>query len=245
MIVLTTVLGWIGSRLYKKPPSVEAMRPVACPLCQAPAREFEDKLTLIGHGLYRRQVRGFLRALWREIVGRRFLCKACGHTCIVLPAWVCPRRWYTAPSIVEALWRHYVLGQPARVIAERFAWAPGPSSWPSLRRWGKEFLYAATLWSWLGKERGVPGPAKDRGEIRERVEWFLKMGAGQIPQDDSFTSCRTVRRAASTALRGLGYHRGQARLVTHDRRGGSRSANPPRSRTWGPTESVSRARASP
>jgi hypothetical protein len=145
-------------------PSLEELRPKYCsnPECMVPARNAEGFLQLIGHGLYLRQVRGLREVSWIEIWIRRFRCRVCGCTMSVLPDWLHPWRWYAAPVIVEALYRHCVLGETACSIGIRFGRPMEAAEWRSLRRWRAQLLISPTLWGWFGPRLGIVKAAGDR-----------------------------------------------------------------------------------
>jgi hypothetical protein len=172
-------------------PSIESLRPKFCVVCGEPARTREGVLQLVGHGLYCRQVRGVSDAAWMVIWVRRFLCLACGHTTSRLPDWLHPWRWYGATVIIEALWRHCVLGESAGRIGARFGRPPEAAGWLSLLRWRGELLISPTLWGWLGRGLGISEPAASRKQghlylerllaqagvrIQDRIAWFQELG---------------------------------------------------------------------
>ncbi len=129
-------------------PFLKALRPQYCVFCGQAARSAEGVLQLVGHGMYSRQVRGLVETGWIVIWIRRFLCLACGHTMSLLPDWLHPWRWYAGPAIVEALFRHCILREPAGSIGARFGRPEGAAEWRSLRRWRKQLLTSPTLWGW-------------------------------------------------------------------------------------------------
>jgi len=165
-------------------PSIEILRPKFCVFCGELARDTNNTLRLVGHGLYSRQVRGLIKTSWIVIWVRRFLCLSCGHTISRLPDWLHPWRWYAATVIVEALWRHCVLQEEsARVIGVRFGRPADALTWKSLFRWRSQILIFPTLWGWLGPRLGIRKPAADReqGQLylgRLLAEVGQRLGAG-------------------------------------------------------------------
>jgi hypothetical protein len=111
------------------------------------------RMRVQGHGLYRRQVRGMSEG-WIVIWVRRYLCRDCGHTMSRLPDCLHPWRCYAATLIVEALYRHLILKEPARVISVRFGHIGGCEC-QSLRQWRGQLLCSPTLWGWLGLRLGI------------------------------------------------------------------------------------------
>src|SRR5919109_626057 len=114
-------------------PSVEELRPRFCAQCGQLARD-GGRVRVEGHGCYSRQVRGLSEG-WIVIWVRRYLCRDCGHTMSRLPDWLHPWRWYAATVIIEALYRHLILKEPARAISLRFGRSaagrepiPGPTA---------------------------------------------------------------------------------------------------------------------
>jgi len=112
-------------------PSVEELRPRFCTQCGRLARN-GGRVRVQGHGFYSRQVCGLSQG-WIVIWVRRYVCRDCGHTMSRLPDWLHPWRWYAAVVIIEALYRHLILGETARLISVRFGrtQVPAESVWIS------------------------------------------------------------------------------------------------------------------
>jgi hypothetical protein len=91
----------------------------------------------------------------------------------LLPDWLHPWRWYAGPVIVEALYRHCVLREPASAISALFRRDMAATEWRSLRRWRKQLLISPTLWGWLGPRLGVTEPASTRFEGKIHIERLL------------------------------------------------------------------------
>ena len=153
----------------------------------------------MGHGLYCRQVRGLVESGWILIWVRRFLCLACGHTMSRLPDWLHPWRWYAGTVIVEALYRHCLLGEPAISIGVRFGRPEWATEWKSLRRWRKQLLVSSTLWGWMGPRLGIGKAATNRNEAGNYLERLLAEGgcllrsSVQVLTDLSSAVRRTLR----------------------------------------------------
>jgi hypothetical protein len=111
-------------------PSVDDLRPCACPLCGEPSQRPGERLGIVGHGTYLRQVLEASKAIVIRV--RRYLCRACRRTISVLPEALLPRRWYAAGAILLALVLSLLLGKTAEEIRRRFA-APGETrGWKTL-----------------------------------------------------------------------------------------------------------------
>jgi hypothetical protein len=147
-----------------------------CVFCGQAARNADGILQVVGHGLYSRQVRGLTGGVWITVWIQRFLCLMCGHTMSVLPDWLLPWRWYAAPAIVEALYRHCILQESAVSIGMRFGRPNDATEWKSLRRWRKQLLISPTLWGWLGPRLGATKPAVNRNQAKIYLERLLAEG---------------------------------------------------------------------
>jgi hypothetical protein len=224
-------------------PPLEKLRPNHCPnpKCGAPARDGKGGLQLVGHGLYLRHVRGLTAVGWIEIWIRRFLCRVCGHTMSVLPDWLHPWRWYAAPVIIEALYRHCVLGETACSIGVRFGRSAESTEWRSLRRWRAQLLVSPTLWGWLGPRLGVIKPAGDRQAGAVHLVRLLA-DAGQL----ALSGVQAVREISGTARRTLSnliHNREKAWLMEHFPPGAKTDHSPEPTRPVLPTEKASGPRA--
>ena len=180
-----------------------------------------------GHGFYSRQVCGLAEG-WIVICVRRYLCRDCGHTMSRLPDWLHPWRWYAAPVIVEALYRHLILGQTDRRIGELFGRRSDSSEWRSLRRWRAQLLVTPTLWGWLRSRLGIRNAAENREQGRGHL-WRLlgEIGMAVKPAAKVFAELTGAVRAS---LRGLLHSRREAWPVTQFRPGivsGSDSGSKP------------------
>jgi hypothetical protein len=127
-------------------PSVEAVRPAACPVCQAASRPEGKPLQIHGHGLRERQVLGPLSAHEApemvEITVRRYRCQPCGAVISVVPCQVVAKRLYSAAAIGFALALWGLLQWSARKVRQavnplRIVGATAIGSWASLRRWAR------------------------------------------------------------------------------------------------------------
>lgn len=224
-------------------PSLDKLRPIYCPnpKCGVPARNSEGILQLVGHGVYLRQVRGLTEVGWIEIWIRRFRCLVCGCTMSVLPDWLHPWRWYAAPVILEALYRHCILGETACSIGKRFGRPSDATEWRSLRRWRAQVLLSPTLWGWLGSRLGIVKPARDRPKAAAYLVRLLA-SAGQ----QALSGIEGVREISLTARRTLSnliHNRKIAWLTGHFPPGTESRGSPAANRRGLSTEkdSVSRA----
>jgi hypothetical protein len=224
-------------------PSLDKLRPIYCsnPACGAPARNSEGILQLVGHGVYLRQVRGLTEVGWMEIWIRRFRCLVCGCTMSVLPDWLHPWRWYAAPVILEALYRHCILHETACLIGERFGRPKEATEWRSLRRWRAQLLISPTLWGWLGSRLGVIEPAVVRPQGAVYLVRLLA-GAGQRSLSGIEGVCEiplTARRTLSKLI----HNRKTAWLTGHFPPGPKSRGSPAATRPALPTEKDSVPRA--
>jgi hypothetical protein len=127
-------------------PSVEAVRPARCPACGAASHPVGAGLTLHGHGLRERQVRG-VRAPFEPpslltILARRYACLRCSAILLVVPAAVAPRRLFDLATIAFALARWCADGVASRAVRAEVSPLPfvGDSArraWSQLRRWAQ------------------------------------------------------------------------------------------------------------
>jgi hypothetical protein len=145
-----------------------------------------------------------------------------------LPDWLHPWRWYAAAVIIEALYRHLILGEPARAIGVRFGRLGDVSEWRSLRRWRAQLLVSPTLWGWLRSRLGIGKRAENREQGRGHLSRLLgEMGMAAKPVEKVFAELTGVVRAS---LRGLVHNRRDAWPVTQFRPGtalGSDSGSKP------------------
>ncbi len=163
-------------------PSVEEHRPAFCPKCGHPARApSRNRLGIIGHGVYRRQVLGFpsLPYAKRVIPVRRYLCLGCRRTISVLPSEIHPYRWYAAPMILFGLFQRLVLGKkPEEVHRLLDGWGEG-RGWKTLRRWRRDLLFK--LWGWWAPRLGFRGEAHTQEEGACRLGRLLGQGSLHPP----------------------------------------------------------------
>ena len=168
-----------------------------------------------GHGCYSRQVCGLSEG-WIVIWVRRYLCRDCGHTMSRLPDWLHPWRWYAATVIIEALYRHLILKEPARAVSVRFR-RIGGGEWRSLRRWRAQLLCSPTLWGWLGSRLGITEPAEDRKQGQRHLSRLL--GEMRIAYESATTVLDKLAAAVRRSLSGLVHNRREAWPVTQFRPG--------------------------
>ena len=145
-----------------------------------------------------------------------------------LPDWLHPWRWYAAAVIIEALYRHLILGEPAGAIGVRFGRLGDVSEWRSLRRWRGQLLVSPTLWGWLRSRLGIRKRAENREQGRGHLSRLLgEMGMAAKPVEKVFAELTGAVRAS---LRGLVHNRRDAWPVTQFRPGaalGSDSGSKP------------------
>jgi hypothetical protein len=134
-----------------------------------------------------------------------------------LPDWLHPWRWYAAAVILEAVYRHLILGETARAIGARFGRLGHVNEWRSLRRWREQLLVSPTLWGWLRSRLGIRKMAENREQGREHLWRMLgEMGMAAKPVEKVFAESTGAVRAS---LRGLVHNRREAWPVTQFRPG--------------------------
>jgi hypothetical protein len=158
-------------------PSVEALRPSSCPSCGQLAFSPGERLGIVGHGTYSRQVVG-IAATTREVIARirRYLCRGCKSTISILPDQLHPRRWYAAAVILEALRLYLIEGLSDAEVRRCFGIDVDSENWRSLRRWRSQLL--VTLWYWFARRLGFKKAARTREEGRRRL---LRLLAQSVP----------------------------------------------------------------
>ena len=188
------------------PPPVEVLRPKVCPLCGHLAREPGQRLGIVGHGTYTRQVLGLLSAAEEVLVRvRRYLCRGCRRTLSILADTLHPHRWYAAGSILDALRMHLIDGAPERKVRESFGVEVDSEVWRSLRRWRRQLL--DRLFGWLALPFGVRGPATTRVEGRARLRHLFAEATAPFSPGAS---------VAASLLGGRAHLRGVSWLLGHD-----------------------------
>lgn len=166
-------------------PSCAVARPASCPCCGAAGRPIGARVSIVGHGLVRRQVRGALEFGGApgqvELVLRRYRCRACSAVLIVGPRGLQRGRWYGAGAIARAF-AAYARGATTPQV--RAATSPAVhTGTSSAERW-------ITLIRWLdAAERGdLLGVAGLRGlhrrSVAEHVTLALAARAGRVLGDD-------------------------------------------------------------
>lgn len=195
--------------------SVEELRPRFCTQCGRVARD-GGRVRVQGHGCYSRQVCG-LSERWIVIWVRRYVCRDCGHTMSRLPDGLHPWRWYAAAVIVEALYRHLILGETARAIGVRFGRNGDAREWRSLRRWRAQLLVSPTLWGWLGSRLGISRRAESPTQGRLHLTRWL--GEMRIAWESVAKVFEGLAAAVRASLRGLVHNRKQAWPATQFRPG--------------------------
>ena len=159
----------------------------------------------------------------------------------VLPDWLHPWRWYAAPVILEALYRHCILRETSCSIGERFGRPTEATEWRSLRRWRAQLLISPTLWGWLGSRLGIVEPALDRRQGAVHLVRLLA-NAGQRVLS-GIEGVREISLTARRTLSNLIHNRKIAWLTGHFPAGAESRGSPVAIRPALPTEkdSVSRA----
>jgi hypothetical protein len=190
-------------------PSVDDLRPCACPLCGEPSRRPGERLGIVGHGTYLRQVLRAGKALLVRV--RRYLCRACRRTISVLPEALLPRRWYAAGVILLALVLSLLLGVTAAEVRGRFAEPGETRGWKTLDRWQRQLL--APLWSWVAAQLGFAeqGPGGDRIQRRDRLRKLLRLHGA-----DERSPPVEIERVAAALVRGTAHTRSESWEIGRD-----------------------------
>jgi hypothetical protein len=134
-----------------------------------------------------------------------------------LPDGLHPWRWYAATVIIEALYRHLILGETARGIGVRFGRRGDASQWRSLRRWRAQLLVSPTLWGWLGSRLGIREPAESRNQ--GRLHLIRLLGEMRMAWESAAKVLRELAVAVRSSLSGLVHNRRSAWPVTQFRPG--------------------------
>jgi len=154
-----------------------------CPCCGAASRPEGGALVLWGHGLRERSVRGpgSWDAAPTEVVirVRRYLCRACGQSCTVVPKGLAPGYLYAGFAIALALALWAIQGEcPANVRRAVSPWQQvGVSQtgrWRSLARW-----VAA-----VASGRLFPGVATGTGAVRTQAARVAHSALSRAPPSD-------------------------------------------------------------
>ena len=119
--------------------------------------------------------------------------------------------------IIEALYRHLILGETARAIGVRFGRRGDASEWRSLRRWRAQLLVSPTLWGWLGSRLGISQPAENRNQGRLHLTRWL--GELRIAWESAAKVLGELAAAVRASLSGLVHNRKQAWPATQFRPG--------------------------
>jgi hypothetical protein len=134
-----------------------------------------------------------------------------------LPDWLHPWRWYAATVIIEALYRHLILKEPAWAVRLRFRRLGHAAEWRSLRRWRAQLLISPTLWGWLGSRLGVGEPAQNRDQGRLHLTRLL--GEMRLSRGSATKVLDNLSAAVRRSLSGLVHNRREAWPVTQFRPG--------------------------
>jgi len=156
-----------------------------------------------------------------------------------LPDWLHPWRWYAATIIIEALFRHLLLSESARLIGVRFGRPAEALGWRSLRRWRGQLLVSPTLWGWLGARLGAGVAAATREAGRSYLLRLLAEGGEVVA-----STVQALQQLSSTVratLRDLAHNRKQAWRWGRFPPGVSSGSAPAPTRSGLPTEKGSGA----
>ena len=192
-------------------PSVDELRPCACPMCGQPARPPESPMMLVGNGTYRRQVLGLVEPTEELVIFvRRYVCRGCRRSISVLPDALLPWRWYAGTAMLLALVSSLLLGQSAAAVRQCLTLSSEASGWKTLDRWQRQLL--APLWSWLAAQLGFKDhdPGADRPQRAERLRRLLLLRgvhAGSPEADIEQAACELALNTAHTRTKSWQIHR--------------------------------------
>lgn len=175
----------------KRCPSVEAARPVRCPICDADGQTASGTRNFHGHGLRRRMVLGVFaeddKPGVHEISVRRYRCLNCRSILVVGPWDLLPSMYYTLVTVVLALAR-WAQGETqssvrARFGAFRVVGVAAQCSWASLLRWAARAARGKLL---------ARLKVDAAGTRRQRAHRAVQILAGAGPPDATLTSRSVV-----------------------------------------------------
>ena len=184
----------------KEVPTVEAVRPPRCPCCGAASQQPGRPLTVVGHGVRGRQLRGPTQVGEEpkelELQQRRFRCRACGAVMVVAPAQVLRGRLFSSVAIVWALCLYGVEQRAAAEVRHlvnpwRVVGATAARGWRSLTSWAA----AVAAGGVLPVKRIVAGTPR---QLARAVSWALSALA-----PPSFRSQSVAHQTVSGALYAL------------------------------------------
>ena len=162
-------------------PTVDEVRPVACPVCGAASRPAGGLLGVYGHGLRSRQLRGPLSPEAPPsdsgIQARRYSCQHCPAILSVVPCETLPRRHYAATAIAFALGLYGLAGESHAEVRSQVSTAKvialkSERRWITLSRW-IDAVADRTLFT------SLPAMPSDRGrrEVAGRAAMALSARA--------------------------------------------------------------------
>jgi hypothetical protein len=181
-------------------PDVDAVRPTHCPGCGAASQCPGRPLTVVGHGVRERQLRGPSHVGTEPrlitIGVRRFRCRCCKAVMVVAPPEVLRYRLFSAVAITWALALYAVERLSAARVRHRISpWRvvglAASSGWQTLRRW----IGAA------GAGTLLPGIAARDDRPRQMAASVVWALAARCPP--SLRSESTAHQAVSGALHTL------------------------------------------
>ena len=135
-------------------PEVDVVRPPRCLGCGAASRCPGKRLTVVGHGVRGRQLRG-PTVVGREpelldIGQRRFRCRRCRAVMVVAPGHVLRYRLFSSVAIVWALALYGVEGVPAAAVRRAInpltvVGASAARGWRALSDWAEAVCFRGLL----------------------------------------------------------------------------------------------------
>ena len=179
-------------------PTTSEARPGRCPACDAAGHVVGAPVTLVGHGVRDRQVRGPTEAGAAPrvitILTRRFRCRPCRAVFSVVPRGLTARRHFSASAIGLGLLLYGVERRRAAEVAKEVGlWGPPPSAWRTLARWSQ----AVEVGTLLVRARVRAGPSE--WPRRERASRAAMTLAALAPSSSGPIASRVMAGAALAA----------------------------------------------
>jgi hypothetical protein len=187
--------------LSERLPALDLARPRKCPGCGHLAHQPGERLGIVGHGSYQRQVLGVPCPEPVLIRVRRFVCLGCRGTISALPDLLHPGRWWCAWAILRVLALHLLEGRTEKEVRAEFDVEVEGPSWRTPRRWRRQLL--DRLWLGWSAALGSRGPARTRAAGQTRLRRLLRQTEGWDETEPGQVGAAGVRELASRVAPGV------------------------------------------